>query len=147
MAKRLTDKQRKRIIADRVEGLSQRALAKKYKVSTTTIQRVLKSNPDLAQMVAQKIEEESADFLVHLEKKRELVNRVVDRYLGALLDEERIARATPSQLTTALGTLIDKWTQGSRGSGRPSVQDDALTEGLRTLAADLEKRRDSGAQS
>ena len=135
MAKRLTDKQRKRIIAYRVEGLSQRALAKKYKVSTTTIQRVLKSNPDLAQMVAQKKEEETADILAHLEKKRELVNRVVDRYLEALLDEERIARATPSQLTTALGTLIDKWTQGSRQRDVRDQKDDPLTTALKEETA------------
>ena len=135
MAKRLTDKQRKRIIADRVEGLSQRALARKYKVSTTTIQRVLKSNPDLAQIVAQKKEEETADILAHLEKKRELVNRVVDRYLEALLDEERIARATPSQLTTALGTLIDKWTQGSGQRDLREQKDDPLTTALKEETA------------
>ena len=43
MAK-LTDKQRKKIIAESVNGSSIRALAAKYGVSTTTIQRVLKSD-------------------------------------------------------------------------------------------------------
>lgn len=53
MAK-LTDKQRKKIIAESVNGSSIRALAAKYGVSTTTIQRVLKSDTTLTQKVAQK---------------------------------------------------------------------------------------------
>lgn len=53
MAK-LTDKQRKKIIAESVNGSSIRALAAKYGVSTTTIQRTLKSDNDLKQKVAQK---------------------------------------------------------------------------------------------
>lgn len=53
MAK-LTDKQRKKIIAESVNGSSIRALAAKYQVSTTTIQRVLKSDAELTQKVAQK---------------------------------------------------------------------------------------------
>ena len=48
MAK-LTDKQRKKIIAESVNGSSIRALAAKYGVSTTTIQRTLKSDNDLKQ--------------------------------------------------------------------------------------------------
>lgn len=51
---KLTDKQRKKIIAESVNGSSIRALAAKYGVSTTTIQRTLKSDNDLKQKVAQK---------------------------------------------------------------------------------------------
>lgn len=36
MAKHLTDKQKKKIIADRAENMSIRQLSQKYKVSTTT---------------------------------------------------------------------------------------------------------------
>ena len=59
MAK-LTDKQRKKIIAESVNGSSIRALAAKYGVSTTTIQRVLKSDTTLTQKVAQKKAENKA---------------------------------------------------------------------------------------
>lgn len=45
-----------------------------------------------------------------METKKSTVNQIIDRYLIALLDEDKIAKATPAQLTTALGTLIDKFT-------------------------------------
>ena len=110
MGKHLTDKQKKKIIADRAENMSIRQLAQKYKTSTTTIQRVIRNDPDFAQKVTQKKEQNAADILAHMETKKDTVNLIIDRYLTALLDEEKIEKATPSQLTTALGTLIDKFT-------------------------------------
>lgn len=53
MAK-LTDKQRKKIIADRADGATLRALARKYHVSDTTIRRTLHNNPEVAEKVARK---------------------------------------------------------------------------------------------
>ena len=51
MAARLTDRQRKMIMADRAGEMSIRQLANKYHVSTTTIQRVLKiSDAGLSQI-------------------------------------------------------------------------------------------------
>jgi hypothetical protein len=51
------------------------------------------------------------------EKKGEKeVSALLDKYLEALLDEEKIKRSTTAQLTTSLGTLIDKWT-GVSGEG------------------------------
>ncbi len=65
MAK-LTDKQRKKIIAESVNGSSIRALAAKYGVSTTTIQRVLKSDTTLTQKVTQKKAENTASILAFI---------------------------------------------------------------------------------
>lgn len=53
MAK-LTDRQKKQIIAESVEGSSLRALGAKYGVSPTTIRRVLLHNPEFKQKVTQK---------------------------------------------------------------------------------------------
>ena len=36
---------------------------------------------------------------------------------AALNDPEKLAEATPAQITTALGTLIDKWTD-IKGEGK-----------------------------
>ena len=66
MAKHLTDKQKKKIIADRAENMSIRQLSQKYKVSTTTIQRVIKENPEVTQMITQKKNENTADILACL---------------------------------------------------------------------------------
>lgn len=55
MATKLNDKQKKQLLADRADGASIRQLAKKYKCSTTTIQRALKTGDDeVVQLITQK---------------------------------------------------------------------------------------------
>lgn len=110
MAARLTDRQRKMIMADRAGEMSIRQLADKYHVSTTTIQRVLKNNTVVTQMVTEKKKQNTADIIAYMESQRELVCEIISKGLSALNSEGKLAEATPAQITTALGTLIDKWT-------------------------------------
>lgn len=114
MAARLTDKQKKRIIADYAEMGSYNAVAKKHGVSDNTVRRVVMADPDFSEKVEQKKQKNTVDILEHMETKKDTVNLIIDKYLAALLDDERIAKATPQQLTTALGTLIDKFTMNSK---------------------------------
>lgn len=109
MAK-LTDKQRKKIIAESVNGSSIRALAAKYNVSTTTIQRVLKSDTELMQKVAQKKAENTVSILAFMDSKKNDVCGLIDKLLAAMGDEDKLAAATVNQLATAMGIVIDKYT-------------------------------------
>lgn len=133
MAKRLTDKQRKKIVTDYVELGSYNAVAKKHKVAASTVKRLCEKMPEMQQKAKHKKEQNTADILAHMESKKDAVNRVIDRYLDALLDEERIAKASPAQLTTALGTLIDKFT-GIQAEISRDEQDDPLSKALREEA-------------
>lgn len=45
-----------------------------------------------------------------MESKRDVVNEIITKGLEVLNSPEKLAEATPSQITTALGTLIDKFT-------------------------------------
>ncbi len=109
MAK-LTDKQRKKIIADRADGATLRALARKYNVSDTTIRRTLQNNPEAAEKVAQKKAENTAAVLAHMDKKQKTVCGLIDLYLDALTREEKLNRASVRDIATALGIVIDKFT-------------------------------------
>lgn len=111
MAK-LTDKQRKHIIAESVSGASIRALAAKYGVSTTTIQRVLKSDTELTQKVAQKKAENTQSVLAFMDSKKQTVCDLIDKLLTAMSDEDKIAATPLNQLATAMGIVIDKYTAG-----------------------------------
>lgn len=138
MAARLTDKQKKQIIADYVELGSYNAVARKRKVSVETVKRyVLKSDEIVKKKIQKKEEENTADILAHMDTKRNMVNQIIDVYLARLLDPEVIAKATPSQLTTALGTLIDKFT--ATGVTKPDTkrEDDPLTKALKEEAERL----------
>lgn len=109
MAK-LTDKQKKKIIAESVNGSSIRALASKYGVSTTTIQRVLKSDTELTRKVARKKAENTASILAFMDSKKNDVCALIDKLLAAMADDDKLAAATVNQLATAMGIVIDKYT-------------------------------------
>lgn len=107
---KLTDKQKKKIIAESVNGSSIRALASKYGVSTTTIQRVLKSDTELTRKVAQKKAENTASILAFMDSKKNDVCALIDKLLAAMADDDKLAAATVNQLATAMGIVIDKYT-------------------------------------
>ena len=133
---RIKDKTRKAIIADRACGESIRAIAKKYAVSTTSVQRIIRESPELTQLVTQKKEENTADILAYMESKRGVVCEIIDKGLTALNSPDKLAEASPSQITTALGTLIDKFTAFGNLPGDPA-KEDGLSKSLREMAKEL----------
>ena len=137
MAERLTDKQKKKIIADYLESGSYRATAKKNGVSDNTVKRIVLDCGDFEQKVAQKKEENTADILAYMESQKGIVCEILEKGLAALNSPEKLAEASPSQITTALGTLIDKWAMISGGPSDNSKEDE-LSKSLREMAEELE---------
>lgn len=141
MAAHLTDKQKKKIIADYVECGSYNAVAKKHNISDNTVRKIIKENSETAKKCEDKKEKNTADILAHMEEKKDVVNQIIDTYLVALLDPEKIAKANPSQLTTALGTLIDKFTM-AKFQKEESTEDDNLIKVLEANAEEIFKSGD-----
>lgn len=110
MAARLTDRQKKKILADYVQTSNYCAVAKLNGVSANTVKKIVQTNADIAEKLMQKKEENTADVLAYMESQRETVCQIIGKGLAVLNDPEKLAEATPSQITTAIGTLIDKWT-------------------------------------
>lgn len=134
MAARLTDRQKKMIIAEYLEIGSYNAVAKKYNVTRQTVKNIVTSNTENRQKLQDKKEQNTADILAHMETKKDKVNQIIDTYLEKLLDPEMIDKATPAQLTTALGTLIDKFTMPKMVSKEQKTEDDPLTKALKEEA-------------
>ena len=134
MAARLTDRQKKMIIAEYLEIGSYNAVAKKYNVTRQTVKNIVTSNTENRQKLQDKKEQNTADILAHMETKKDKVNLIIDTYLEKLLDPEMIDKATPAQLTTALGTLIDKFTMPKMVSKEQKTEDDPLTKALKEEA-------------
>lgn len=110
MAK-LSDKQRKKIIAEYIEGgISQRKLAEKYHVSPYLIRTILNSDKELTQKIMHKKEENVASVLEYMDSKKKDVCDLIDALLVAMNDPQKIAATPLSQLATAMGIVIDKYT-------------------------------------
>lgn len=109
MAARLTDKQKKKIIADYVECGSYNATAKKNGVSLNTVKKIVNENTDIAQKCKQKKEENTADMLDYMESRKEKAKDILDVYLESLKNPEKMAAAKLSEVATAMGIVIDKF--------------------------------------
>lgn len=136
MAARLTDRQKKKIIADYVELQSYNAVAKKNNVTHQTVKRVVTASPEFTKIAQQKKEENTADVLAYMDEHKDLVCSFIGLGLKALNDPNKIDGANLTQITTAIGTLIDKWALIS-GAPVEKAKDDALSESLRELAKGL----------
>ncbi len=136
MAARLTDRQKKKIIADYVELQSYNAVAKKNNVTHQTVKRVVSASPEFTKIAQQKKEENTADVLAYMDEHKDLVCSFIGLGLKALNDPDKIDGSNLTQITTAIGTLIDKWALIS-GAPVEKAKDDALSESLRELAKGL----------
>ena len=95
------------------------------------------SNADIAEKLTQKKEENTADVLAYMDAHKDLVCSFIGKGLEMLNDPDKLASANLSQITTAMGTLIDKWAMIG-GSPADTIKDDALSQSLREMAEDLD---------
>lgn len=137
MAARMTDRKKKKIVADYLEAQSINATAKKNNVSWGTVKKVLEEMGEIEEKLERKKEENTADILAYMESKRGIVCEILGKGLEALNDPDKLKEASPAQITTAMGTLIDKWMTINGGPADTSKEDD-LSRSLRELGQELE---------
>lgn len=113
MAKHLTDRQKKKIIADYVELGSYNAVAKKHKLSATTVKNTVLKDKKSVEKCEQKKEQNTADILAFMDGKKKDVCDIIDLYLEYLRDSKKLERASVQSIATSLGIIIDKFTQGT----------------------------------
>lgn len=113
MAKHLTDRQKKKIIADYVELGSYNAVAKKHKLSATTVKNTVLKDKKTVEKCEQKKEQNTADILSFMDGKKKDVCDIISLYLEYLQDPKKLDRASVQSIATSLGIVIDKFTQGA----------------------------------
>lgn len=137
MAARLTDKQKKKIIADYVQLGSYNATAKLNGVSHQTVKRIVMESPDMDKKLQQKKEQNTADILDYMDSQREDVCEVLGICLKELKKPERYAKTAPQQIATTMAILIDKYTAFG-GGPKDEAEEDDLSRSLRELGEGLE---------
>ena len=109
MAK-LSDRQRKQIIAEYIEGdgkVSQRSLAKKYNVSLSTISKIL-SDEKVEQKCTRKKEENMLSMLEYLDSRKNTAQALMEKILS--LSEKDIEKANLRDKMGALKILSEVFT-------------------------------------
>ena len=141
MAARLTDKQKKKIVADYVQLGSYNAVSKIHGVSATTVKNIVLKSADIVEKCDQKKEQNTADILDYMENQRDDVCKVLGICLSELKKAERYEKTPPQQIATTMAILIDKYTAFG-GGPKDESEEDGLSRSLRELGEGLESDGD-----
>nr|WP_305135841.1 helix-turn-helix domain-containing protein [uncultured Schaedlerella sp.] len=126
MAARLTDAQEKKIVADYAEVGSYAAVGRMNSVNDKTVKAVVERNPDITRISEQKKRQNTLDMLEYMNNRRMQAQKVMDAYLKALADPEKIESASLSQIATALGIIIDKFVKNTNSTSDLNKLDEIL---------------------
>lgn len=120
--KAMTDAEERRIVADYVQSGSYCEAARRNGIVETSARRVVKRRPDLMEEAREASGVVEQTMVEYLQTQRGRVTAIIDQYLGALAELDRFDKLTPVQLSTVIGTLIDKWAmlQSQQESGGQS---------------------------
>lgn len=136
MAPRLTDRKKKKIVADYLESGSYNATAEKNGDCGHTVKRIVAECPEISEKIEQKKNENTAEILAYMEAQKNRVCEIIDISLEVLPDKIRSAK-TAADVTTAMGTVISKWTLKNSSVGTQKKSDmQALADILRNPAPD-----------
>ena len=105
-------------------------------MSATTVKNIVLANAEIVGKCEQKKEENTADVLAYMDAHKDLVCSFIGKGLELLNDPEKLKAANLSQITTAMGTLIDKWAMIG-GNPSDTIKEDALSQSLREMAEGL----------
>lgn len=134
----MTDKQKKKIIADYVQIGSYNAVSKIHGVSATTVKNIVLKSADIVEKCEQKKEENTADILEYMESQRNDVCKVLKICLSELKKPEKYLDTRPQQIATTMAILIDKYTTCGGNGINGKLKEDKLSKSLRELGEEVE---------
>lgn len=112
MAKRLSDRKKKLIIADYAELGSYAATSRKHGVAVDTVRRVVLTDPESLETVNRKKDANTQDVLSYMDGKvaafKLLGDYVFDKRLNPGVNEEELAKLPLDKLMAVFGIATDK---------------------------------------
>ena len=107
---KLTDKQKKKVIADYVDNNNYSETARINNISETSVRRIVKGNEGITEKVEQKKEENTQDMFKYIETKNKEKKKIIDLCFKALNDklEKTDIFTNVKDIITVYGILIDK---------------------------------------
>ena len=107
---KLTDKQKKKIIADYIDNNNYSETARINNISETSVRRIVKGNEGIKEKVEQKKEENSQDMFEYMKNKDNDKKRIVDLCFEAL--DKKLSNldmfTNVKDIATVYGIIMDK---------------------------------------
>ena len=95
-------------------------------MSDKTVKAIVKSDPETSRISEQKKKQNTLDMLQYMDDRRKKAQKVMDIYLEALSDPEKIKNASLSQIATAFGIIIDKFVKNTNATSDLDKLDEIL---------------------
>ena len=127
VAKHLSDKKRKQIITDYIECGVYREVARKHGIAPGTVRKIVTNGNDIEQKITQKKEQNTLDMLAFMDSRKGTAQLFVDVCLQYLFEPEKLEKAKLSEITTAMGTVIDKFTVTAQNDMALQKLDEMIT--------------------
>ena len=109
MAKRLTDADKQKIIADYINNQNARETARMNGVSNYAVHKIIDDNEDIKQKITAKKEETTANMLDYFVSQQTMKGRILHKLLKAIEEKSEDADInTLKELATAYGIIMDK---------------------------------------
>ena len=125
MAARLTDIQKKKIVADYLETQSVNTAAKRNGVSWDSAKKAIEEAGDIEKKLEEKKQQNTADILSYMESRKGQICEIIQKGLDVLNTPGKLEEASPAQITTMIGTLLDKAVQYTQnGTISPDMAED-----------------------
>ena len=105
----LTDREKKKIIADYIETGQLRETARRNNCSPYTAKKVLDENEDVKQKLTEKKEQNTKDFLQFMQDKNDEIQSLLAELLkGMKIKAKELDDTDIKGLSTAFGIVMDK---------------------------------------
>ena len=109
MAKRLTDADKQKIIADYINNQNARETARMNGVSNYAVHKIIDDNEEIKQKITAKKEETTANMLDYFVSQQTTKGRILNKLLKAIEQKSEDADInTLKELATAYGIIMDK---------------------------------------
>lgn len=129
MAARLSDGKKKMVIADFAETGCYSETARRFGINESTVRRLCRKEPEIMKKAEEKRDQNTLDMLEYMDSRKVQAQSVIDKCLEALDDEEKLKGASLSQIATALGIVVDKFTKSTpAGESTLNKLDEVLNE-------------------
>lgn len=107
---KLTDKQKKKIIADYIDNNNYSETARMNNTTDTTVRRIIRENKNVLEKVEQKKEENSQDMFEYMKNKDNDKKRIIDLCFEAL--DKKLSNldmfTNVKDIATVYGIIMDK---------------------------------------
>lgn len=108
MAK-LTDRQRKQVVADYVRLESYSEVGRIHGLSVPGVKKIVDKDKAGLERLRAKKEQNTLDMLEYIDSKKGEAQKIVSQILHNLYDSERLKEASPREQATVMAIVIDKF--------------------------------------